>query len=104
MKLKRMLAGLLCAAILVSFCAPAAGAVSPDTASELLPQSDLDLPDHHAYLDSCGGNFSRFAGEKPRPLDKKKALHYLESRLEDPRFRLTEQEAELIGKICEKLA
>lgn len=101
MKLKRMLAGLLCAAILVSFCAPATGT---DPAPLPLPQSDLDLPDHHAYLDSCGSNFSRFAGEKPRPLDKKKALRYLESRLEDPRFRLTERGAELIGKICEKSA
>ena len=104
MKLKRTLAGLLCAALLATLCAPAAGAAGTDPAPLPLPQSDLDLPDHHAYLDSCGGNFSRFAGEKPRPLDKKKALHYLESRLEDPRFRLTEQEAELIGKICEKLA
>ena len=71
MKLKRMLAGLLCAAILASFCAPAAGAVSPDTASELLPQSDLDLPDYYAYLDSCGG-----LGIKPDAVIRIEAADY----------------------------
>ncbi len=52
----------------------------------------------------CEGNFSRFAGEQPRPLDREKALRYLEDRLKNPDFRLTEQEAELIGKVCEKLS
>ena len=32
-----------------------------------------------------------------------KALGYLENRLKDPRFRLTAGEAELIGKVCEKI-
>lgn len=49
-------------------------------------------------------NFSRFAGAVPRPLDKGKALVYLENRLKDPRFRLTAGEAELIRKVCEKLS
>ena len=63
----------------------------------------LDLP-QEVLNKICGGSFSRFAGEKPRPLDKGKALRYLESRLRDERFRLTEREAELIGKVCEKLS
>ena len=63
----------------------------------------LDLPGE-VLEKICAGNFSRFAGEKPRPLDKGKALRYLENRLDDPRFRLTAREAELIGKVCEKLS
>jgi len=62
----------------------------------------LDLPGETLER-ICEGNFSRFAGEKPRPLDRGKALRYLESRLKGEHFRLTEQEAELIGKVCEKL-
>ena len=50
------------------------------------------------------GNFSRFAGARPRALDKEKALRYLRNRLSDPRFRLTAGEAELIRKVCEKLS
>ena len=52
----------------------------------------------------CEGNFSRFAGTRPRPLDREKALRYLRDRLDTESFRLTAQEAELIGKVCEKLA
>lgn len=49
-------------------------------------------------------NFSRFAGAKPRPVDKEKALRYLENRLGDPRFRLASVETAIIQKICEKVA
>jgi len=52
----------------------------------------------------CGGNFACFAGPAPRPLNKGKALLYLKKRLAEPRFRLTDREAELIEKICEKLS
>lgn len=54
MKLKRYLAGLLCAAMLTALCSPAA--MASETAPEQpLPQSDLDLSSYYAYLDSCGG-------------------------------------------------
>jgi len=78
------------------------------TTADIFPLWDsqirgLDLPGE-VLEKICAGNFSRFAGEKPRPLDKGKALRYLENRLDDPRFRLTAWEAELIGKVCEKLS
>lgn len=49
-------------------------------------------------------NFSRFAGEQPRPIDQEKALRYLEGRMKNPHFNLTAAEAAMIEKICEKVA
>lgn len=47
------------------------------------------------------GNFKRFAGPEPRPLDLGAAERCLSRRLEDPRFGLTERERGIISRILE---
>ena len=44
-------------------------------------------------------NFLRFAGERPRPIDRKAAAAYLERRLKDARYRLTDRERTIIRNI-----
>jgi len=55
MKLKRMLAGLCCAVLLISLCTPLVGTDARAQELPELPQSDLDLGSYYDYLDSCGG-------------------------------------------------
>ena len=45
------------------------------------------------------GNFLRFAGENPRSLDCAAAAEYLNERLNDARYRLTDRERAIIRKI-----
>lgn len=45
------------------------------------------------------GNFRRFAGERPRPLNRERAAAYIAARLEDGRYCLTEREEEILRKI-----
>lgn len=63
----------------------------------------IALPES-AFKNICNDNFSRFAGANPRPVDKAKALRYLENRLTDQRFSLTAEETAIIQKIREKVA
>jgi len=51
----------------------------------------------------CGGNFRSFTSEKPKPINREKALAYLNERLADPRFRLTEAERDTITRVAEYL-
>ena len=44
-------------------------------------------------------NFRHFAGASPRKLDREKAAAYLERRLEDTRFALTQAERQIINEI-----
>lgn len=44
-------------------------------------------------------NFLRFAGNAPRRIDRTAAAAYLERRLDDPRFRLTEREREIVSAV-----
>ena len=48
-------------------------------------------------------NFLRFAGNAPRPLNREKAMAYLEERLQDGRFCLTQREREIIGSVLAAL-
>lgn len=45
-------------------------------------------------------NFRRFTSETPRPLDRGRALEYLQERLAQKAFRLSEREAGLIKAVC----
>lgn len=45
------------------------------------------------------GNFQRFAGVTPRPLNREKAARYLCRRLENPAYRLTEREREITEQV-----
>ncbi len=49
------------------------------------------------------GNFRRFAGAAPRPLQTGKAIAYLRGRLADPRYCLTRREQEIIAAVIRKL-
>lgn len=58
----------------------------------------IDLP-KDAFEKLTYGNFRRFAGEKPKRIDRNAAAAYLEERLSDVRFRLNEREREIIRNI-----
>lgn len=58
----------------------------------------LDLPEE-VFADLTVNNFRRFAGERPRSIDRARAAQYLDGRLSDPSFGLTERERKIVGKI-----
>lgn len=58
----------------------------------------LDLPSD-VFKRITRNNFLRFAGARPRPIDRKAAAAYLSNRLDDPRFRLTDREREILAII-----
>ena len=50
-----------------------------------------------------GGNFRRFAGERPRKLNVPVAIRYLSDRLSEPRFGLSPREREIIQGVLDAL-
>lgn len=50
-----------------------------------------------------GENFRRFAGQRPRSINKEKAAAYLQSRLNEPRFSLSSAERQIITTVIQAL-
>lgn len=50
-----------------------------------------------------GENFRRFAGQHPRPIRREKAIAYLNSRLQEPLFSLTDGERQIIQTVIQAL-